>query len=1305
MKKYLLLTIFCFFALINFGFANYVFTGFAGGNGTPENPYQIADCNQLQGIRQTSWGSYILINDINCSDTKKWNPPYGFSPINISPFHEYFEFEGNGKKITNLFINYNGSFSGLFGLIYSNSKIKNVELVDVNIIGVYTVGAIVGENSGGVISNSSAKGVVTGEENVGGIVGSNQGSTGIISNSYFIGKVSGVYNVGGVVGGNETLLVNSYFSGTIKSTNSYAGGLVGNNYGIVNYSYADGNFIQGVDLVGGLIGFNQGELKNSFSSVKVIGNNSIGGLIGYNYGLVENSFWLQTPLINTSLEKCGDSTCTNDSMISDKTYFYNKLNSPLNSWTWKTNEIDGNWVSVANIFPVLGWQKKDGVCGNAQNIPASSPPTLDLCDINGSVPLVTTNPTNYVWNCTGVFGGASVDCNTRRYTENSLYGGGEGTLTNPYLIKDCNQLQNVKENPHKHFVVNNTIDCIATKTWNGGLGFYPIYKTPFYDFDSNIFRNGKFEGTFDGRNFEIKNLNIYREEALIGVGLFAQVDTNGIVKNVKLKDNNILGSGPVVGAIAAFNSGKIINCQTTGVVKSKNSNNGSVGGLVGYNYYGLVFGNSTLGNTTVNGCTGGVGGLIGLNQFGKVFNNYTKGETNSPGCGSVGGLIGKNYGVFGLDASEALDGSIFNNYTTGKTVGNGRATGGLIGENTGANIFYNYTLGQVNGLESTGGLIGEHAGGEVYNNYSLGAINGGITSSNTGTGGLIGWAHDLNAWSTGTYIPANIYNNYTKSVIIGGLYATGGLIGTSMDVFNISNNYSRGNVTGRSSTGGLIGAYISGYQTSFVENNYSAASVTRLSGTTNGIPHIQVGGFAGYFSGNVIIKNNFSTGIVTPNGSETVNGPYAAEFVSTMGDINIYQNWWDNPTTPTPSIPKAKRCFSGGSFEIIDGIPTSIGGTLVTCDSNNRAEGDYVFKPLSTGYLIYGAFPNWTWQKGNWYNGNGSYYDPLTGEYIPPIDGNWIIDYYIINNNYPILSWQINAACGPAAYIDLENIFTNISSDNNLLCAKGKLLPNSFVTNSSGPRWTCESNELIDIYNYGADINCFLSLCGNGVCDLSRGENNLICPQDCFGTNGVCGLTENSCEEGIFISRDDNLTHFKWDCDGVNGGSLVSCNIIIPSIIDTCGNGIMDAGENCSNCVSDVKCSFGQECVKGNCSRVNSISKFDLFIDSNKLYATIKCLFNVNSDVNVFVNDSQINNFNLDCNQTERNILVGNIDEDDATYKVNISINPICDVCSREDYIYLEKEQETNIPDWNIFSLLFIVFAVGFIFISSKRKN
>ncbi|MEM4330774.1 MAG: hypothetical protein QW273_02075 [Candidatus Pacearchaeota archaeon] len=252
---------------------------FAGGKGTPTDPFQIENCQQLQNIKYALDSHFILNNDIDCSETRNWNNGKGFEPLgnSSSPFNG--SFNGNGKNISNIFINRSTeSYVGLFGYA-NNSKIYNLQ-IEGKVIGFSSVGFILGSGSFSNITSTKIKGEINGLAFVGGIIG---------------------YSLGGI------RLENVSFEGEINSSN-FAGGLIG--YGrefLINFSYANATLISNGNNLGGLIGFHSSNLQNSsivlssYSLGQIIGKNSIGGFIGYSEGnLTVSDCYSRTKVIGES---------------------------------------------------------------------------------------------------------------------------------------------------------------------------------------------------------------------------------------------------------------------------------------------------------------------------------------------------------------------------------------------------------------------------------------------------------------------------------------------------------------------------------------------------------------------------------------------------------------------------------------------------------------------------------------------------------------------------------------------------------------------------------------------------------------------------------------------------------------------------------------------------------------------------------------------------------------------------------------------------------------------------------------------
>ena len=203
--------------------------------------------------------------DVDSSDDY-WNSGHGWVPIrnfssNVSRFATIFE--GNGRTITNLFIDSSENNIGLFGATGSSAVIRNLEMVSVQVTGTDDVGGLVGSN-GGAVSGSFTTGKVSGDDDVGGLVGANL-SDGAVSASYSTVQVTGDDRIGGTAGLNN---------------------------GEVRAAYATGRVVGG-SLVGGLIGWNTGEVNISYATGLVSSRSTVGGLVGRNGGggNITDSYW------------------------------------------------------------------------------------------------------------------------------------------------------------------------------------------------------------------------------------------------------------------------------------------------------------------------------------------------------------------------------------------------------------------------------------------------------------------------------------------------------------------------------------------------------------------------------------------------------------------------------------------------------------------------------------------------------------------------------------------------------------------------------------------------------------------------------------------------------------------------------------------------------------------------------------------------------------------------------------------------------------------------------------------------------
>ncbi len=190
-------------------------------------------------------------NAITSTDAAWWNSGAGWAPIGdwANPFNATFD--GRGHTISNLYIRIGGGDVGLFGSTDTSSVIRNLGMVNPSIdrTGALTLdsaAAVAGSNRGAIQRVFVSGGSVWAFSKIGGLVGHNRGA---ISDSYSRMAVTGNTQVGGLVGWNENA------SGTI--TNSYAMGKVAT-HGETGTPPGGGSRQNPIADVGGLVGKNDG---------------------------------------------------------------------------------------------------------------------------------------------------------------------------------------------------------------------------------------------------------------------------------------------------------------------------------------------------------------------------------------------------------------------------------------------------------------------------------------------------------------------------------------------------------------------------------------------------------------------------------------------------------------------------------------------------------------------------------------------------------------------------------------------------------------------------------------------------------------------------------------------------------------------------------------------------------------------------------------------------------------------------------------------------------------------------------------
>ena len=181
------------------------------------------------------------------SDDTYHNSGAGWSPLGQLES----TFKGNGFTISNLFIKRETTDDvGLFTSIGGSGRVESLGVHDAFVHGQRWVGALASSNNNGTVAASWSSGAVLGDRTVGGLIGSNNGTSRIIA-SYSTASAhaetpdpSSGAALGGLAGYNaeNASVTASYAAGAVTSTSGafHLGGLVGeNDAGTVTNSYWD----------------------------------------------------------------------------------------------------------------------------------------------------------------------------------------------------------------------------------------------------------------------------------------------------------------------------------------------------------------------------------------------------------------------------------------------------------------------------------------------------------------------------------------------------------------------------------------------------------------------------------------------------------------------------------------------------------------------------------------------------------------------------------------------------------------------------------------------------------------------------------------------------------------------------------------------------------------------------------------------------------------------------------------------------------------------------------------------------------
>lgn len=411
-------------------------------------------------------------------------------------------------------------------------------------------------------------------------------------------------------------------------------------------------------------------------------------------------------------------------------------------------------------------------------------------------------------------------------------------------------------------------------------------------------------------------------------GIFGQLGSGAVVKNINIASSVFTGNDTYdsVGAVAAENNG------------------GSISGISGY-------------GNTVKGSGGSIGGLVGKN-YGGISNSNDQ-STVIAGAGAVAG------GIAGVNGTNAGIGGTIDNVqsnsavTTGVLAENQYASnlGGIVGKNEMLlnemllnkyninNVSAHGVTGKTGNTKTSGGIVGTNEG-RISNAYNESIIHG---SENIG--GVAG----QNGTQASNSKLAELNDVANAAEIIGdaGSQNVGGLVGMQEHA-TINQGRNTGAITGCTNVGGMVG---SNKADSYLKNLENSPQAT-ITGITN------VGGIAGVNEGEISADNQLnlvnSGKIYGWKNVGGIAGKNSGKIDNVNSNINLYviDETTRNALKGTAGIDANAQFFGGVTGENVgiitnatnrarvDAAQASYVGGIV---GKNTSDGDKVGQLLGMG--------------------------------------------------------------------------------------------------------------------------------------------------------------------------------------------------------------------------------------------------------------------------------------------------------------------------------------------------------------------
>ena len=600
---------------------------FAGGSGTAEDPYLIANGAQLKrfaaivngtdGMTQNTAACGKLTADILLNDTEGWEswnettaPAKNWTPIGSYEKQFIGILDGDGHSVSGIYINSTTNYQGLVGYL----------------------------GEGGTLQNLGVKAsYIKGRNIVGGLCGMNSGT---MTNCYNTGSVKGNMCVGGVCGWNGGTVTNCYNNGSVEG-NGIVGGLCGMNFGNVTNCYYQKDMAAGGINGSDAAGQAEAKTKTEFQS---------GEVAWLLQGEQEGQVWGQTigtedyPVLGGLKVYNNNGTYSNMAMDGD---FY--LISTADELRLFASMVNGGQTSISakltadielnNTTGWENWSESNAPANSWTPIGSNANPFTGTFDGQGhTVSGIFVNSSN---NCQGFFGA------TNGATIINLH-------TAQGYIRGNGSVGGIVGNAEGGSIEDCTNGCTIASTGNSnggivgyGMGVQITGCTNNGPLVAGQYQNGGIAGTVEDSTIDrcVNNADITVADHAGGIAAY---NTNGTVSNC-LNKGNVSTSN----AFYTYTAGIVANNRGTGSVVKNCLNLGTISGQggKGCRQNSIVCATDANGTRADNCYSIYISGVsVGLADNSR---NVTDEELRS---GEVASLLGDAWGQnIGSDGSPVLD--------------------------------------------------------------------------------------------------------------------------------------------------------------------------------------------------------------------------------------------------------------------------------------------------------------------------------------------------------------------------------------------------------------------------------------------------------------------------------------------------------------------------------------------------------------------------------------------------------------------------------------------------------------------------